>query len=211
MLHSCLNCLTNLFFPFLPWLTVSCPSFLSGKRRRWKGKMEEKKSRKNNCSTELTSSPWKQSALRTLTGEFVEAMELTMGRVCRKWDVCWDSPDSGVNFWTLYLTIDSEKKKKKNWYYDPSEEGQDLLWVGNKPFHKMSIALEHSGLLQVAFSDVWGHNLNLQEKLVCLAGSRGVCIPSVWSWRSSGFLVCPSHHKTKTAVCLLIQLFKNYS
>lgn len=141
-LHGChiVVCLKNLFFPFLPWRTFPSPSFLSGKRRRWKGKTEERKSRKNSCSTQLTAPPWKQSALRTLTGEFVEAMELTMGRVCRKWDICSDSPDSGAIKVLKSLTIEGEKKAK-NWYYDPSDEGQDLLWVGAKSSHKVSRGL----------------------------------------------------------------------
>lgn len=75
---------------------------------------------------------WKTSAVTTLTGELVGAMERSMGRVCRRYDSKYqtlDSPD------TRAIKVSKFKKRKKKKrigirIFLPSEEDKNLLCSG---------------------------------------------------------------------------------
>lgn len=92
---------------------------------------------KGSCSTEPRSPLWKPSVLTTLTGEFVEAMELAMERVCRKWlcvlDVYLDSPDTRTIKVLKALAIGREGGGEVGigiMIFLPSGEDKDLLCAG---------------------------------------------------------------------------------
>lgn len=99
---------------------------------------------KGSCSTEPRSPLWKPSVLTTLTGEFVEAMELAMERVCRKWlcvlAVYLDSPDTRTIKVLKALAIGGEGGGGgRNWYYDlPSLwRGQGFALCGGESLRKV--------------------------------------------------------------------------